>query len=169
FDATAGGVYNTVSGGSLTVGVAGAGGGAGASGFVLANPLGDLSFTSMNVFADNGTALKISGASAVNDATPAGFRLVSSSGTGTISAVNGPAIDISGGTVNLVPASISSTGTPATGVSLLNVADGTIASVAYPAIVNLASGTITGATTAGFKVDGGSATITYGGSIKANG
>src|SRR5205823_11301589 len=65
FDATAGGAYNQVNGGALTIGTSGAGNGAGSSGFVLLNPLGDLSFTTMNVFADNGTALKISGAAAV--------------------------------------------------------------------------------------------------------
>jgi VCBS repeat-containing protein len=161
--------YEQVSGGALNVGVAGANGGSGTSALVLTNPTGDLSFSTFNLYADSGTGLLISGAAAVNNTTPAGFRLEASGGTGVISATNGPAVDINGGTMNLVLSSTTSSGATTAGVSLVSVADGTIGGSPFSAVVNLGNGSLAGASASAFKVDGGSATVSYAGSIKANG
>ncbi len=68
FDQTPGGAFDTVSAGAATLGASGVGNGVGGSGIVFTNVSGDLSFTDLNIWADNGAALSVGGTGAVNSA-----------------------------------------------------------------------------------------------------
>ncbi len=157
FDATPGGTIDTVSGGTTTVGVSG--NGVGGSGFLLTGVAGALAFTNLQVFADNGDALRISGTGAFNGAT--GTLVTVPAGIANLKATGGAAVDVSSATVDLRLASLSSVNSAGRGVSLTNIADGTIAARFDAG----ASSSISGATGTAFNVSGGNAGITYAGSI----
>jgi Calx-beta domain/Domain of unknown function DUF11/Bacterial Ig domain/Domain of unknown function (DUF4214) len=149
FDATAGGAYNTVSFGTTAIGTAGAGNGVGTNGIVLNNVAGDISFTDLDVFTDNGTALFVVGTNAnFNAGTATGTRITANTGTPTLTAVGGAALDVTSANINLGSnTAISSTNSASTGVSLAQTS-GTF---------NGASGSsITNATGIDFSVNGGS-------------
>ena len=159
FDATAGGAYQQVSGGTTVVGASG--NGVGASGVVLTTVTGDLSFTDLDIFADNGSALTVTGTGAVNTGAGTGTRLVVGAGVGTVDATGGPALNLSGMTADLQLASLRSVNSSSQGVVLQNVADGT-----STAIVSAPTGSsISNATGTDFVIDGGNATVSYGGTI----
>ena len=166
FDTTPGGSFQTVSGGTTLVGTTGPGNGVGAQGVVLTNVTGDLAFTDLDVFADNGAGLRVTGTGAVNTGAGTGTRVTVSSGVGIVEATGGPAVDINNATVDLQLMSLRST-TPNMGVSLVSVSDGTT-----PAMFSAGSGSsITASSGAGpaFNVSGGNAGINYGGTITNNG
>ncbi|HEX8889752.1 MAG TPA: cadherin-like domain-containing protein, partial [Pyrinomonadaceae bacterium] len=149
FDATAGGAYNTVSFGTTVIGASGAGNGVGTNGIVLNNVAGDISFTDLDVFTDNGTALFVVGTNAnFNAGTATGTRITANTGTPTLTAVGGAALDVTSANINLGSnTAISSTNSASTGVSLAQTS-GTF---------NGASGSsITNATGTDFSVNGGS-------------
>jgi hypothetical protein len=101
------------------------------------------SFGVLTVTASNGSGLVASSSGA-------------NSTGGSIAATNGPAINATGGTFNLVLGGAGSTNSTGNGISLTNTA-GTLT------LGNSAN--ITGATGAAFVVAGGTSTISYGGSI----
>jgi CSLREA domain-containing protein len=149
FDATAGGAYNTVSFGTTVIGAAGAGNGTGAAGLVLNNVAGDITFTDLDVFTDNGTALLVVGTNAnFNAGTATGTRVTANTGTPTLTAVGGAALDTTSTNINLGSNTVvTSTNSASTGVSLTQTS-GTF---------NGASGSsITNATGVDFSVNGGS-------------
>ncbi len=157
FDTVSGNPFNTVSGGALNIGTPGAGNGVGTNGIVWTNVSGDISFTNFNVFADNGSAVTISGSSsAFNAATGTGFRITATSGTDLISATNGAAINISSSNINLTPSTITSTGSASFGLNLDTVS-GTFTS----------GGAISGTTAAAtaYRINGSSVNATYSGTI----
>ncbi len=159
FDATPGGNFDTVSGGALAVGISG--NGVGASGLRLNNVTGDLSFDSVNVFADAGTGIEVSstGAFALN----AGLRLRNlAPNTGTVQAVGGPAVSLNNLTADLRLGTLTNSGSPTTGVNLVNLLDGTGTTAQFAAG---AGSSITTATGTAFNVDGGNGTIVYAGTL----
>ncbi len=159
FDATPGGSYQTVSGGMTVIGVPSDG--VGGAGIVMSNMAGDLNFTNLNIFADGGAGLSVAGTGAINVGAGTGMRVTVGAGLGLFEANGGPAVDVTNATVDLQPASIKSTNSPTTGVSLVNVADGTTAAVFSAG----AGSSITNATGTDFNVDGGNATISYAAAI----
>ena len=143
FDQTPGGAFNTVAGGNTNVGAAG---NAVPVGFVMTSVTGDLGFGTLNVYSGAGMALRaVAGGS--------GFRLATSSGI--ISAVGGTAVDMNAVNMALQFADVSGSNSSTAGVSMVN-STGTF---------NAPAGSITNATGADFNINGGTATVTYGGSI----
>ena len=122
FDTAAGGAFTTVSGGTTTVGVSG--NGVGTSGMVLTGVAGDLSFTDLDIFNDNGTGLRATSSGAFNAGTGTGFRLAVGSGVGTVSSVGGPVIDFDSATIDLQSATITGSGSTTQGLRF-NSARGT--------------------------------------------
>ena len=166
FDVTPGGSFQTVTGGTTLVGLPGAANGVGAQGVVLTNVTGDLAFTDLDVFADGGAGLRVSGTGAVNVGAGTGTRVTVGAGVGIVEATGGSAVDVNNATVDLQLTSLRST-TPNTGVSLVNVSDGTT-----PAVFSAGSGssiTASSGTGPAFNVSGGNAGISYGGTITNNG
>jgi hypothetical protein len=156
FDGTPGGAFQTVNAGTIVVGATGAGNGVGGSAVVLTTVLGDVSFSDLDAFADNGAALRASSTNAFNAATGAGLRLVVGAGVGTVSAVNGPAIDFAFVTGTLPLALLTSTNSTSNGVTLTS----------FEGSLSAATGsTITNSTAADFLVSAGAANVTYDGTI----
>jgi VCBS repeat-containing protein len=156
FDATPGGGYQTVSGGTTVVGASG--NGVGASGVVMTSISGDLAFTDLDIFASGGAALRITGTGAVNVAAGTGTQVTVGTGVAIFQAIGGPAVDVTSATIDLQPTTITSTNSPATGVALNSVA-GTFAAGS--------GSSITGATGTSFQVGSSNATISYAGTINA--
>jgi hypothetical protein len=158
FDATPTGSIQTVSGGSTMIGVSGDG--VGASGMLLSNVVGDLSFTNFGIYNSAGTGLLVSSTGALNAGAGTGFRITVGAGVGTIASVGGPALDVSGASVTLPLNSLTSSNSTTTGVSLVN-AFGGVGSTAF----SVSSGSITdpgGASGTAFNVNGGTGNVTLG-------
>jgi Bacterial Ig-like domain/Bacterial Ig domain/FG-GAP-like repeat len=153
FDATPGGTLDPVNGGTTRVGVSGDG--VGGAGMVMTSVTGSLVFGDLDLFADTGAALSITGTGAFTGA--AGTQITSIPGLATLVA-NGPAVSLTNLTANLQPGSLTSTNSATTGVSLVNV-DGTFSA---------ASGTITNAAGTAFAISGGTANVTYNGTMIDN-
>ncbi|HXA16533.1 MAG TPA: putative Ig domain-containing protein [Thermoanaerobaculia bacterium] len=152
FDATPGGAFQTVSGGTTTIGSAG--NGVGAAGLVLTNVAGDLSFTNLAIVSSNGAGLSASGTTPYTGS--AGFQIAVAAGASTIDATNGPAADLNTVTANLPWSTIKSANSVSTGVSLVTV-PGTFTAGAGSSISN--------ATSTDFNISGSNATVTYDGTI----
>ncbi len=156
FDSVPGGGLDTVNANTLAIGSAGAGNGVGGAGLALGNVQGDLHFSSnLNIFAEGGAGLTVSG-------TGAGFQFRVNSGggpTGTIEATNGAAVDASTAALDLRLTSLRSTNSAGAGVSLTNVT-GT-----FSAPGGIPGSSITNAGTTDFLISGGTANVTYGGTI----
>jgi Bacterial Ig domain/Bacterial cadherin-like domain len=160
FDGTPGAPYDPVSGGTTQVGVSGDG--VGGAAMALGAVAGDLAFTDLDLFGAAGFAL--SGTGAVNAGAGSGTRVTVPAGMATFNATGGPAVSVSNATIDLQLAGMTSSGSATNGVSLTTVFDAT--SPAFPAVFSAPSGSsIAGATGAAFNLDGGNATITYGGTI----
>ncbi len=157
FDATPGGGYQTVSGGTTVVGASG--NGVGASGVLLTNVSGDLAFTDLDIFAGGGAGLRVTGTGAVNVGAGTGTRITVGAGVAIFEAVGGPAVDVTNATIDLQPTSIKSTNSPTTGVAL-NSVGGTFAAGSGSSISN-----ITSAAGTAFQVGSSNATINYAGTI----
>jgi hypothetical protein len=120
FDQTPGGSYQTVSAGAATVGASGVGNGVGANGMLFINVSGDVSFTDLNIFADNGAALLLGGTGPVDVGAGTGTRLAVTANTGDVHAVGGAAVRVSNATIGLQLLTLSAS-TPTNGVALTNV------------------------------------------------
>ncbi|HLM57534.1 MAG TPA: Ig-like domain-containing protein [Pyrinomonadaceae bacterium] len=159
FDANPGTpAFDVVSWGTTAVGAAG--NGVGASGVSLTSVRGDLAFSDLDVYADNGTALLAVGTSP-NYTGTSGTRLTINTGTPTLVATNGAAANVTDANINLVASTLSSTNSATNGVALTRVG-GTFTAPA--------GSTITNATSADFLVDGNSnananVNVTYPGTI----
>ncbi len=167
FDTTPGTAsFDVVMGGATAIGSSGAGNGAGTSGMVLSNIRGDLSFSDLDVYADNGAALLVNGTSP-NYTGTSGTRVTANTNTPALVATGGAVLDVTDANINIVPTTFSSSITTATrGVSLLRVS-GTLTAPAGSTI------TSTNASGTGFFVDGGSnvnanVNVTYPGTITAD-
>ncbi|HVF61353.1 MAG TPA: Ig-like domain-containing protein [Thermoanaerobaculia bacterium] len=167
FDGTPTGSFQTVSGGTTVVGATGAGNGVGGNGIVMTGVAGDLAFTDLDIFADNGAGLRITGTGAVNTGAGTGTRVTVGAGVSIIEATGGPAVDLSTMTTDLQLSSLKSTNTASKGVALANVSDGTTNSV-FSAGSGSSITTTAGATGPIFDVSGGNADITYAGTITNN-
>ncbi len=154
FDATAGGGFNTVSGGTMIIGQSG--NGVDGSGLLLNSVTGDLSFTDLDIYTDAGTGLWASSTGVFNAAGSTGFRIVVGASVATIEATGGPAVDLTNATIDLQLSSLKSTNSTTTGTSLVGIA-GTFSAPS--------GSTITNATGTDINIDGGTATITYNGTI----
>ncbi|HEY3567640.1 MAG TPA: cadherin domain-containing protein [Thermoanaerobaculia bacterium] len=157
FDATPGGAYQTVSGGTTIIGTSG--NGVGGSGLVLGSVSGDLAFTNLQIFADGGSALSLTGTGAVNTGAGTGTRVTVGAGVGIFEAIGGPAVNASNATIDLQLASLKSTNSATTGVAL-NGVTGTFSAGSGSSISN-----ITSASGTAFQVGGSNATISYAGTI----
>ncbi|HTG35326.1 MAG TPA: cadherin domain-containing protein [Thermoanaerobaculia bacterium] len=155
FDGTPGGTYDFVSGGATVVGASG--NGVGGSGMVLTNVSGDLGFTDLDIFANGGAGLRVTGTGAFTGS--AGMQIAVGSGVAIFEANGGPAVDVTNATINLQPTSIKSTNSPTTGLALNNVG-GTFSAGSSSSISN-----ITSAAGTAFQVGSSSATISYAGTI----
>ena len=158
FDAVPGGGVDPVAGGATVIGASGDG--VGGSGMVLTGVQGAVTFTDLDIFASNGAGLRVSGTGSMSFTVPAGVSIIEATG--------GPAVDAASTALILPLQTLKSTNSPTTGVSLVNVSDGT-----QPAVFSASSGssitTTVGATGPAFNVSGGNASITYGGTITNNG
>jgi hypothetical protein len=158
FDATAGGAFNQVSGGTTSVG-SGANP-VGGAGVVLTNVSGDLAFTDLDIFSANGSGLFLTGTGAVNTGAGTGTLVSVASGVAALQSVGGPVLDITNATVNLPLNSATVTSSPTTGISLVNVAGTSPA-----ASLSATSGSIAGTTGISVSVNGGNVSLNYGGNI----
>jgi hypothetical protein len=157
FDAVPGTVgFDVVSGGNTVIGASG--NGVGTNGMVLTTVKGDLSFTDLDIVTSAGTGLFASSAATFNSGAGAGFQIVST-GNPSIDATGGPAADLTTVTVNLPFTTIKSATSASTGVSLATVLGTFTAGV---------GSTITNATGNDFNINGGTATVTYDGTISDN-
>lgn len=156
FDALPGGLLDPVAGGSLVIGEESDA--VGLSGLVLSSVSGALTFSSLSVHAGAGTGLLMSG---TGPWTGAAGTLLSHpvAGTSRVRAVGGPAIDLSMASTDVHLASISSTNSATHGVRLADLAG------APASVVSVAAGAIASASGDAFLVSGGSANISYGGTI----
>jgi len=152
------GAFDTVSGGTTAIGQSG--NGVGTSGLVLSNVRGDLNFTDLDIYADNGTALFIDGTSS-NYTGTTGTRVVANTNSTTLSATNGPAADFKETAINFSGVALTSATSATTGVSMVEVS-GTFPISAGSSITN-ASGTDFFVNQNG--VASATATVTYDGTI----
>ncbi|PKN94770.1 MAG: hypothetical protein CVU44_02890 [Chloroflexi bacterium HGW-Chloroflexi-6] len=152
FDATPGGSFDLVSGGTTTVGASG--NGVGSSGMMLTSVSGNLSFTDLDIVASGGTGL--SATSGVAYTGSAGFRLAVGAGVATVDANGGSAVNLSTVDMSLPFSAVTSVNSIGTGVSLGSVT-GTFSAGTGSSITN--------AGTTDFVVSNSNATITYNGSI----
>jgi VCBS repeat-containing protein len=159
FDTVAGVPFAAVSGGVTAVGQSG--NGVGNIGIRLANVLGDLSFTSLNIFNSNGAGLQVTSAGVFNAAGGTGFRLVNNSNADSIVSNGGPAVNVANTTLTLNPTLLTVTGSGTFGVNLDAVA-GTFSAAAGSSI---ASPTAAGGTA--FRINASSVNSTYNGTINA--
>ena len=121
FDATAGGAYQQVAGGTTAVGSQADP--VGGAGIVLTNVSGDLAFTDLDIFTAAGAGLQVTGTGAVNAGAGTGTRVAVASGVATLQSIGGPVLSINNATVNLPLGSATVTSSPTTGITL-NVASG---------------------------------------------
>ena len=159
FDATPGAGYNTVSGGTTTIGVSGDG--VGTNGLLLSNIAGDLNFADLDVFASNGSAVVVSGTGLVNVGAGTGTRVSVGSNVGIFNATNGAALDLSNITADMQGLNLSSVNSTGTGVSLASVGNGSTAA----SVSMMAGSSISNATGTDFLISGGNAAVTYAGTI----
>lgn len=153
FDATPGDAFQTVDGGTTSVGTAG--NGVAGSGMTLTGVMGDLSFPVLEIYAEGGAGLQISSAGTFDAAAGTGFRLTSTSASSSINATGGAALLADSTTLNLQNLILNSNASTGTGVSLIKVA-GT---------VSIPTGNIQNSVLTAFDVSNASAAITYGGAI----
>jgi hypothetical protein len=152
FDQTAGGTFDLVSGGTAVVGASG--NGVGGPGVVLTNVSGNLSYTDLDIVADGGAGLRASSGAVYNGSV--GFQLAVGA-TSSVTAIGGPAVDLSTVTAAMPWQRISSTNSATTGVALNSVA-GSFSTTGGTSSISNTTGT-------GFQAGSSSATISYDGTI----
>lgn len=155
FDAVPGGNFDAVAGGTTVIGSVG--NGVGVNGVVLGGISGNLVFTDLDIVNDNGTGLSVTGTGVLTANTGTGISV--GAGVGTIASTGGPAVNISGATMDLQLVSIISTNSPTTGVTLSG--NGTFSAGSGSSITN--------ATGDDFAVGSGTANITYNGPLNNSG
>lgn len=159
FDADTGTpAFQTVNGGSTNVGATGSGNGVGASGLVLTNCSGNINFTDLNIYADNGTAFFASGTAAYTGS--AGLRVSTNPIVATFNAVGGAALDVTQVQLDLQGISVSSSNSTGFGFNLSNTDGSTVTTSTSSSIGSLASATGTA-----FRIDSSTGTYSYGGTI----
>ncbi len=158
FDAVPGVPINQVAGGVTVVGQSG--NGVSTNGILLTSVVGDLSFTDLDIFNDNGAGLRVTSTGALNAGAGTGFRIAVGAGVSTLDSNSGPAIDINNSSVSLPINFYRSINSPTTGLSLVN-AFGGVGSTAFSA----SSGNINdpgGASGTAVNISGGNGNITIG-------
>jgi hypothetical protein len=161
FDATPSGTFQTVSGGTTSVGSVG--NGVGTAGMVLSNVAGDLSFSNLLIVADGGAGLQATGLTPYTGSAGFQITLANNAATKTVTATSGPALNLTTVSANLpsqIPVAtqmrVTSANSPTTGVALNSVTG----------VVSADSGSsITGSSGTGFQVGSSSATVNYAGTI----
>jgi hypothetical protein len=139
--------FQQVSGGTTVIGTSG--NGVGAAGMSLTNVQGNLFYTDLDIFADNGLGLRVSG-------TGGGMTFGTSAGVAMVEATNGPAVDVTSVALTLPLSSLKSTNSTTTGVAL-NTITGTFSAGS--------GSSITGSTGTGFQVGSSNATVSYAGTV----
>jgi hypothetical protein len=159
FDATPGGGFTTVSGGTTAIGPGG--NPVGGSGMVLTNVKGDLSFIDLDISNSSGSGLSATGVGTFNSGAGTGFQIAITANAGTVSATGGPAVNLNTVTGNLQLSTISSASSATTGVAL-NSFSGTFSAPS--------GSTITGSPTTAFQVGSSvsGSSISYAGTINTS-
>jgi hypothetical protein len=152
FDVTPGGALNPVSGGVTTIGSTG--NGVGGAGLVVTQMTGSLQFGDLDVVADAGAALSVTGTGTFTGAT--GTEITVTPSAPILTATGGAAILLDALTANVQATQITSTNSTASGVFLQNVV-GTVTAGSTSAISNAANTDV--------LIAGGNATVTYAGTI----
>jgi hypothetical protein len=156
FDVIPAGSFNQVSGGNTSIGSVG--NGVGGSGLLLTNVKGDLSFTTLNIYADGGTGLGVTSTGAVDIVNGTGFHVIVNDETNSnIEAVGGPCIDIANASANFLLHSIKSTNSNTTGLSLVNAYGGSGSTLLS---VSGNTGMLSNATGSELNINGGSGNLT---------
>jgi hypothetical protein len=160
FDATPGGPIDSVPGGMTVIGDPG--NRIGGPGLTLSNVTGALNFANpltgpiaagdLDIFTDSGAALNVTGGAG-------GFDLDVTPNAGVFVANAGPAAVVSAADLNMQLNSLTSNNSTGAGVSLTNVT-GT-----FSAPGGIPGSSITNAGTTDFLISGGTANVTYGGTI----
>jgi Bacterial Ig-like domain/Bacterial Ig domain/FG-GAP-like repeat len=152
FDATPGGTFNPVNGGTTRVGVSG--NGVSAAGMVMTTVTGALDFVDLDIFADTNAALSVTGTGVFTGA--AGTRITVTAGASILAASAGPAVSLTNLTADLQLGGLTSANSVGDGVLLSGVV-GTFTAPSTAAITN-ASGV-------DFNILGGTANVTFNGTI----
>jgi len=160
--------FQSVTGGTTNIGQSG--NGVGTAGMTLTTVAGDLSFTDLNIYADNGSGLSLTSTGPANLSGATGMRLAVAANAGDIIATGGPAVSVNNATIDLRLNSMSSTNTTTTGVSLISVSDSTgpVTSALFSAPSGSTITTTAGATGPAFNVSGGNTGVSYAGTITNN-
>jgi hypothetical protein len=158
FDAVPGGSIDPVAAGVTTIGASG--NGVGGSGLLLLNVAGAIDFTDLDVYADAGAALLLSGTGSFTGA--GGTQVTVADGVATLEATGGPAVDATAATLRLVAAGLATTNSATTGLSLVNVSDGPVVQARLSAP---AGSFVSGAVGTAFNVSGGNAGLSFAGPI----
>jgi hypothetical protein len=165
FDTVPGAPYTTVTGGTMTIGIAGDG--VGTSGMTLTTVAGDLGFTDLDIFAGT-SAFTLTGTGAANIAAGTGTQVTVGAGVADFRSAGAPAVDVNNATVDLRLSNLQTTNTSTRGVSLVSVSDSTTTAARFSAAAG--SITTTGAAAGPiFNVSGGNAGISFAGTISNNG
>ncbi|WP_165371667.1 beta strand repeat-containing protein [Pseudolysobacter antarcticus] len=158
FDATPGGSFQTVSGGTTSIGDSTSG--VPVNGMTLSNVLGDLSFASLTIYNNAGTGLLVSSTGAMNAGAGTGFRISQNSGVGRLDSNGGPALDVNNASIVLPNiAFVSSLNSTTTGISLVN-AFGGVGGTAFSASIGQIAHSA-GGSGAAFLVNGGNGNVSF--------
>jgi hypothetical protein len=154
FDAVPGGAYDIVAGGTTAIGASG--NPVGAGGLALTGITGDLVFDDLDIYATGSIGGLTVSSSGTYSAAGTGFRIIVSPYVSTIAVNGGPGADITNATISLPLAAYTSTGSPTSGLSLVNTA-GTFSTSTNGQI----SG-ITSAAGTAVHINGGNSTVSIG-------
>ncbi len=152
FDATPGGTLNAVNGGTTRVGVSG--NGVSGAGMVLTSVTGSLAFGDLDLFADNGEGLSVTGTGAITSVS--GTQITAVPNAATFVSANGPAVFLMDLTADLQAGGLTSTNSVGDGVLL----SGVVGTFTAPTTAS-----ITDAGGVDFNIVGGTADVTYNGTI----
>ena len=148
FDTDTDAGVDTVTGGNLVIGSAGAGNGAGTVGMSMTGMSGAVSFTDADIYADNGSALILS--------APTSFGLTVTGAAATLASTNGSAIDATNAALSIAGVVATSTNSTGRGVSL---------TTSSGSVTFNPGSAISSATTTDYYVSGGSVSAMFPGTI----
>jgi hypothetical protein len=149
FDSNVAAGIQAVNANNLRVGISG--NGTGGAGVVMTNVQGALTFDDLDIFADNGAGLRVSG-------TGSGMTFTVPPSVAIIDANGGPAVDVTATALTLPLQTLESTNSPSTGVAL-NSITGTFSAGSGSSISSI------GAAGTAFQVGSSNATVSYAGTI----
>ncbi len=158
FDATPGGAFTTVTGGTTNIGTSG--NPVGTNGMLLSTVKGDISFTTLNIYNSAGTGLLVSSTGAVNIGAGTGFRIVVGAGA-TFDSNGGPVVDVNNASINMPGMTfLRSTNSTTTGISLVSAFGGVGSTTLFASSGQIADPG--GASGTAVNINGGNGSVTIG-------